>query len=364
LYFCKQIPVMREFAALRLPCRVPTRYAAGADGWAVFGRLRAPARAYAACTDTGGPPAIASDPILVIKLGALGNVVLSLGPMAAIRRHHPEAAITLLTTDPYAQWLAAAPWFDRIWTGGRPGWWDVPALLRLRRLLRGGGFRRVYDLQTSHRSSRYLSLFARNARPEWSGIAPGCSHPDTQPDRARLHDIDRQVGQLRLAGIETVPPPDLSWTRADLSRFGLPERFALLVPGSSAHRPGKRWPAAAYGRLAHALAARGIAPVVLGAPAERPLAAEIVRASGAVDLTGQTGLAELAALGRAAAVAVGNDTGPMHLLAAAGCRSVVLFSRESDPALCAPRGGEVTVLRRPDLADLEETAVLAAALAR
>jgi len=55
---------------------------------------------------------------------------------------------------------------------------------------------------------------------------------------------------------------------------------------------------------------------------------------------------------------VGNDTGPMHLLAAAGCPAVVLFSRASDPALCAPRGPCVRVLRRPDLADLDVTAVL------
>ncbi len=282
--------------------------------------------------------------------------------MAAIRRHHPDAAITLLTTDPYAAWLAGAPWFDRVWSGGRPDWWDVPGLLRLRVRLRGGGFRRVYDLQTSRRSSRYFRLFPRGARPEWSGIAAGCSHPDTQPDRDRMHDIERQAGQLRLAGIAEVPPADLGWNRADLSRFALPGRFAVLVPGSSAHRPGKRWPAAQYGRLAAGLAAQGIAPVVLGAAAERPLAAEIVRASGAIDLTGQTGFAELAALGRAATVAVGNDTGPMHLLTAAGCRSVVLFSRDSDPARCVPRGGETVVLQRPDLAQLPADEVLSAAL--
>jgi hypothetical protein len=50
----------------------------------------------------------------------------------------------------------------------------------------------------------------------------------------------------------------------------------------------------------------------------------------------------------------------MHLIAAAGCPSVVLFSRDSDPALTAPRGRSVTVLGRPDLADLDLAPVLAA----
>ncbi len=309
-----------------------------------------------------GSLAIPARSILVIKLGALGNVVLSLGPMAAIRRHHPDAVITLLTTDPYAAWLAEAPWFDHIWSGGRPPWQDLPALLRLARRLRGGGFDRVYDLQTSGRSSRYLRLFPRRARPEWSGIARGASHPDRQPDRDRMHDIDRQFGQLRQAGIMQPASAELGWSRADLGRFALPARFALLVAGSSSHRPAKRWPPASYAALATALAAEGIAPVLLGAAADAPAAQAIARASAAIDLTGRTGFAELAELGRRAVVAVGNDTGPMHLLATAGCRAVVLFSDESDPALCAPRGPDVRVLRRTDLADLPLAPVLDAAL--
>ena len=94
--------------------------------------------------------------------------------------------------------------------------------------------------------------------------------------------------------------------------------------------------------------------------AERPLAATIRAACPqARDLTGKTSFAQIAALAREAAFAVGNDTGPMHLIAAAGCVSVVLFSDESDPALCAPRG-KVTILRRPELAALTVDEVAAA----
>ena len=306
------------------------------------------------------PIARPASEILVIKLSALGNVVLSFGPFAAIRRHHPDARITVLTTAPYADWLSRAPWFDRVWAAGRPEWWDLAGLLRLRRRLRGGGFARVYDLQTSGRSSRYFQLFPRDARPEWSGIAPGCSHPDRDPRRDSLHDMDRQIGQLRQAGITNFPPPDLSWCTADLAPFALPARFALMVPGSSEHRPGKRWPEAAFARLAAALAAEGITPVILGTAGEASLGRAIAAAAPAIDLTGRTQIGALAALGRRAVFAVGNDTGPMHLLAAAGCPSVVLFSGESDPALCAPRGRAVTVLRRPLLADLPVEAVRAA----
>ena len=297
--------------------------------------------------------------ILIVKLSALGNVILSLGPFAAIRQHHPTAEITLLTTAPYAEWLAAAPWFDHILIDERPAWWNLPALLRLRRLLRQGHFDRVYDLQTSSRSSWYFRLFRRAERPEWSGIAPGCSHPHRDLDRDSMHDIDRQFAQLADAGVTERRPVNLSWNTTDLGRFNLPPSIALLVPGSSPHRPAKRWPAASYGGVAARLLDAGITPVVLGTPAESGLAATIRQAApAAIDLTGRTRLQDLAPLSRAATVAIGNDTGPMHLIAAAGCRSIVLFSHDSDPELCAPRGPSVTVLRRPDLAGLPVEAVL------
>jgi len=299
--------------------------------------------------------------VLVIKLGALGNIVLSLGPFAAIRRYHRQAAITLLTTAPYAAWMASSPYFDRLWADGRPDWWDAPGWLRLRRQLLAGRFDRVYDLQTAARSNRYFQLFPHAARPQWSGIALGCSHPDRDPARNRLHDIERQAGQLRQAGIPEVPDADLSWSSGDIARFGLPASIALLVPGSSAHRLGKRWPARHYGELARVLATRGLAPVVLGTAAERRLADEIGEHAPVHDLTGQTGFGQLASLARVAKLAVGNDTGPMHLIAAAGCPSLVLFSRASDPALCAPRGWCVAVLHRHDLATLAVDEVLASA---
>ena len=296
--------------------------------------------------------------ILVIKLGALGNVVQSFGPFAAIRRHHTGAHITLLTTAPFAGWLAASPWFDAVWIDQRPEWWDVPRWLALRRRLIGGRFDRVYDLQTSGRSSRYFHLLLPGRRPDWSGIALGCSLPDSDPNRDHLHDIDRQFGQLRAAGIDRREPPDQSWSRGDIARFALPEEIALLVPGSSAHRLAKRWPAERYAALAAALLHRGLTPVIIGSDAERPLAEQIrTIAPAAIDLTGRTTLPDIGDLASAARLAVGNDTGPMHLIAAA-CPSLVLFSRDSDPALCAPRGPSVAILRRHDLADLDLDSVL------
>lgn len=298
--------------------------------------------------------------ILVIKLGALGDFLMALGPMQAIRRHHPDAELVLLTRSAYRDLGESTGLFQAVWIDPAPRWSPV-AWLRWRSRLRAAGFARVYDLQTSDRTAGYFRLVRSGATPEWSGKVEGASHRHVYPADHRMHTIDRQRAQLALAGIAAVPLPDLSFLDGDLAGFGLPERFALLIPGSSPERPGKRWPAERYGMLARHLADIGVLPVIVGGPAEAG-EAQAIRAAepSALDLTGRTDLGQLAALARRAVAAVGNDTGPAHLAALAGCPTVALFSAASDPAKTAPRGAEVRELRSADLADLRVERVIAA----
>lgn len=309
-----------------------------------------------------------SERILVIKLSALGDFIQATGPMKAIRAAHPHARITLLTTKPYVGMAGATGWFDEVWDGGRPDWTDLAAVARLLGRMRGGRFDRVYDLQTQSRTVRYFQLMWPR-RPRWSGNAPGAAFHYGGEARDRLHIQDSQREQLRIAGIPDVGPPDIGWMTGDAGRFGLPEHYALLAPGGAPHRPAKRWPAERFGQLAARLLGQGITPAVLGhGDEEAALAATILAAApGAVSLVGRTSFGDIADLARGAALAVGNDTGPMHIAVAAGVPAVVLFSRDSNPDLSAPRpirqDQPVTVLREPDLNDLAVEPVVEAALA-
>jgi ADP-heptose:LPS heptosyltransferase len=294
--------------------------------------------------------------ILVIKHGALGDFLLSMGPFAAIRAHHKAARITLLTTAPYAAMAERSGHFDRIWCDPRAKAWNIPAWLTLRRRLRSGGFGRVYDLQTSSRSSAYYRYFA-TPRPEWSGIAPGCSHPHANPRRDDMHTVERQREQLAMAGIDQVPDADLTWLDGDISTLlpdGQDDRpYVLLVAGGSAHRPEKRWPARAYGELATNLHRAGYRPVLIGAAAEQDVLAEISsHCPDALNLCGRTDFGQIAALARRGAAAVGNDTGPMHIVASVGCAATVIFSAASNPDLTAPRGAQVRLLQCKRMTDL------------
>lgn len=271
--------------------------------------------------------------ILIIRLGALGDFVLSFPAFAAIRAAYPRARITLLTTAPFEAIAKAAPWFDEVRIDTRPAWWNLPGVWKTARALRGFDF--VFDLQTSSRSSRYFLLAGR---PGWSGIAPGCSNPHANPARNKMHTIERQIDQLRMAGIRIFPPPERAWLSALGSRHDVAQPYALLVPGAAKDQR-KRWPVERYGQLAVELAEQGMTPVIIGGPAERRAGGVIsARCPTAVDLTGKTSIADLAALGEGAAVAVGGDTGPLHVIASMGAPTLALFSAAGVPAQAAPRG--------------------------
>jgi len=311
--------------------------------------------------------------VLVIKLGALGDFVLALAAMKKIREAHPKAKITLLTTPPFEALARMSPYFNSIETDGRPD--DVGDLTKMLGRLRAARYDRVYDLQTNSRTNWYFQAL-RPFPPQWNGIASGCALPQRGTARLRMHTLERHADQLRAAGIwpdaptepGSAPPPDLSWILRrhreprPVAGAAAPRPYVLFVPGGSAHRPEKRWPVENFAQLGSLLKARGLDIVIIGGPQESAMARQIQKAVGqARDLTGRTDFAQLAVLGAKAALVVGNDTGPTHLLAAAGAPTIALFSGASDPDLCGPRG-HVAVIRSPDLKALPVSTVASAAM--
>lgn len=289
--------------------------------------------------------------VLVIKLGALGDFIQALGPMKSIKQHHGKAHITILTTQPFKAFAEKCGYFDEIIIDERPKWFDLSGWLRLRRTLNQEGFTRVYDLQNNDRSSFYFKLLS--PKPEWVGVAKGASHRNTSPQRTVGHAFDGHVQTLGLAGIENIQADPLEWMESDISRFNISSSYVLLVPGCAPSRPEKRWPASLYGQLASNLVKQGFHPVVIGTDSEKQAAEDICAiCPDAMDLTSQTNLYEIATLARGAAGAIGNDTGPMHLIGSTGAPCLVLFSSYSNPVKHAPKGADVHVLQKDELESL------------
>ena len=254
---------------------------------------------------------------------------------------------------------APAPMWTSVETDGRPG--SLIATVRNAEAASGARNTTGCTICRPPRARRPISTPFGQSRRSGRASRFGASHPHANP-RPQRHAHPGAAGGpaevrrhlARRAHRARNRARARSRLHAERRRAGSPagafrpdRPYALLIPGASAHRPGKRWPAESYG----ALAAESDCARARRRGDRRPLRGRVSRAPfspphrALLDLTGRTDFAQVAALGAKAALAVGNDTGPTHLVAAAGAPTLALFSGESDPALCGPRGARVQVLR-------------------
>jgi ADP-heptose:LPS heptosyltransferase len=300
------------------------------------------------------------DAILVIKLGALGDFIQAFDAFNDIRAHCPDARIALLTTPPFAALARRSPWFDAVWTDGRPRWTELLAWARLLSRLRGAHFARVYDLQYNRRSATIYRLLGGRRGPPWLGKTPDCAFPEPAYP-AEAGNVARIRLHLESAGVPSAGEPDLGWLSDDVGDLAPPGRFVLMAPGCSPHLPQKRWPPEYYAEFGRRLATRGYQTALAGTAADRPtIEALRARLPDAVDLSGRTNFFQLASLARAAAAVIGNDTGPIFLSAKVGAPTLTLMSSHTDEKRSAPRGRASRWLKKDNLADLSVDEVEAA----
>ena len=299
--------------------------------------------------------------ILVIRYGGFGDMILSMGAFRTIRAHYAADHVTALTTSRFAGLLEHSGYFDEVLLDDRLKPWQVGGWLALARRLRSKHVDRVYDLQRNERTAILYRAMGFGRQLEWSGVIPGCSHYVRDDPDDRRHIAERLAEQLSIAGIPETKPADLTWLAGDIGHFDLPPAYALIVPGGAPHRPEKRAPAEAFAGLGRHLVGQGIAPVLLGTGSERDQIDAIAGACpGMIDLSDRTSFGEIAELARHATGAIGNDTGAMHLTAAVGCPSLVLFSAASDPSRVRPLGRRVHLVETDTLRTLSIPALIGA----
>lgn len=293
------------------------------------------------------------DPILVIRLGALGDLVFCFQSFHEIRAAHPEAKIALLTRAPFVSFAKSLPWFDDVIVDTHPTIKSPLEWFKLRRKIVDFAPKRIYDLQGKRRQSILYALLGGPWGPKWSGAAPLCAFPRPWPPVPGMHFMDFLAAQLRAAGVPAQDKPSLLWFDAPVEKFGLPERYVAIIPGCSPNAPHKRWPPEKFAELANRLQSGGITAVALGTAADAEAVAALKRAAPlVVDLTGKTTLFELGGIFRRAEAVIGNDTGPTHIAAALGAPTVALFSGRSNPVWSTPPGPRVVWRQAQDLADL------------
>ena len=261
--------------------------------------------------------------ILIIKLGALGDVVMATGLVERILRHHAPRRCILLTGPTYGELFGSRPGLE-LKTFDRS---SLRSTLATVQWIRRQRFRRVYDLQSNDRSGVMCGL---SGIPERVGNHPRFPyniHPQSRYT-GQCHIHARMLEVLEAAGISADKVvPCLYPSAADREKVDawLQERdlagrkLVIMHAGASARRPEKRWPC--FRELAVSLAPRGYLTLWIGGEDDRDANAGLARATGA-DATGAFSFLQLVALAARAQFAVTNDSGPMHLLA---CGSIPVY---------------------------------------
>jgi len=297
--------------------------------------------------------------ILIIKHGAFGDVIQSEGALRDIRANHPNDNITVLTTPPYRRIFERCPWVNHVLVDPRAPRWRLDQMYALRQMLRAQKFDMVYDLQNSSRTASYFRWFFKGV--SWSGSAKGASHPLRLKNPKKVKSLDRMASQLKDAGLTVrySRKPDVSWMADDvgalLADAGVKPPFILLIPGSSARHPEKRWPH--YAELAKRLIDEGFQIVTAPGPDELELADQIP----GIALKGPRGFInwfELAGVMKQAAFIIGNDTGPSHLAAHSGAPGLALFGSHTTAERTGIERENFTAIEVADLANLPVARVL------
>jgi heptosyltransferase-1 len=299
---------------------------------------------------------------LLVRLGALGDIVHAIPVAAALARAFPSAKIDWLVSAKHRDLLELVPVIDRrIAIRDRSGAgglslaaalgelrrsrydvaFDLQGLMKSAALARLSGAQRVIGFASAYLRERMARPFYSDAYDPGGG---GMYHP-----RERSHVVQMNLGLLKAIGV-TAPAIEFPIQHDDtnvarMMRQQAGGRYILANPGAA--WPNKRWPAARYGAVAQTLEQRhGLKTIVSWGPGEEALAEEVVGAGGgAALLSPKSSIADLVALIHGAALMVSGDTGPTHVAAALATPVVGLYG-PTRPSRNGPLGTrDITISR-------------------
>ena len=300
----------------------------------------------AASHDARGPA------LLVVQTSFLGDVVLTTPLVSALRRRLVPRRLALLVRPEAVPLVAGHPDIDQVLVDdkrgadrGALGWLGTARRLRAER----------FEVAVSpHRSLRTALVLAAAGIPRRVGFRESRGarlfHERVPRDRGR-HDVERNLALLApFGGGEAEPPP----LHVPIAPEAPGRAAALLPPGAGplvGVAPGsvwttKRWAPEGFAAVIGALAAEGARCVVLGAPDDAALAAEINHRAGgcATVLAGRTDLPTMVAVVDRLALLIANDSAPMHIACARGVPVVAVFCATTPALGYGPWGPRTTVV--------------------
>lgn len=317
-------------------------------------------------------PSVPPDSLLVVRLGAMGDVIHTLAAVSALRTEFPNMRIGWIIEDRWSELLCAGntarfgarspqrPVADFVHVVDTKRWRKSLFSVETKRQAQQA-LREVRD-QNYEVAADFQGALKSAALARMSGAKKilGFQHPREWPARMFYHDkieargahVIQQYHSLAEA-IAGTPLPDCAATlpldkeaEASIAKkfSGLSEKFAIINPGAG--WGSKQWPAECYGEVARQLSLCGLTSLINFGPGEHDLALEVQSSSGGIAQPVSCSISELIALTRRARLFIGGDTGPLHLAAALRVPVVAIFG-PTDPARNGPFGTKSIVVRNP-----------------
>lgn len=290
--------------------------------------------------------------ILVLKTGALGDIILASVSFQTLRRAFPTSEMYLLTQEQFRDVVAECPLFKNIYyfTGKY-----ISDFFKVLVRLRKQNFDLVLDLQGNLKSNFLCALIGGRKRVGFNNSFPGklflsCS----VPRRLDNNPVERQFRLLKKLNIQQFTEKPVLWIsekeRKNFYRFlqqyniagqnkGLLKNKIILHPSASKHWVSKQWPQERFAELADILIKKGYQVIFVGDHYAHTTIQNILSMMKeiAIDLSGKTSVSQLGLLLKTSDLLITNDSGPMHIGAAAGTNVIAIFG-PSDPVLYCPPG--------------------------
>jgi len=312
--------------------------------------------------------------VLIVRLGAMGDILHALPAITALRQRHPEWFLGWAVEPQWQALLAACdapartapgerptmPVVDRIHLVPAKKWARSPIspetlsdISDIRRELRAASYDVCIDLQGAVRSA----MLARLAKP--SRIIGEANPREPLARKFFQEHVETRGVHVIEQAIEVtdhIANDHLAFTLPHLPRSPQAEAWcdrtiargkSLVLINPGAGWGAKRWPPERYGTLAAGLNQLGYKVVVNSGPGEEAITREVIAASGGVAIALSMTLDQLIAVTRRAVLVIAGDTGPLHLGCMLGVPVVGIFG-PTDPARNGPYGVPFRVLRHPD----------------
>jgi len=300
------------------------------------------------------------DRVLVRVPNWLGDMVISLGALGALRERFGEAHLAVLAKAPLASFYEGSAYCNEVIPyavrRGPRGMLDrkrVAGELAAKRFDLAVVLPNSFDAALTPCLARIPRRVGRASAKRSMLLTEAVEIPKDKKRHERFQYLALAVALGAGADAEAPPklvpyPPAVQHMRALLGRERTGAGPLVALPVSAAYGPAKRWPAANAGALVRLLAERGAEAVLVGTKKEARAAEAVLRQAGAnaraVNAVGRTSVAELVALLSLCAGFAGNDSGAMHVAAALGIPTVGLFG-STDPVRTGPLGPRTSVIQ-------------------